>query len=167
MLNWLGLCTRVSQLDMGRMKRKAEKVSWRLRRRLGDMGYRLRVQRLPTSEAMRPSTTVIVLVMMAFVVFILVGGIYDLLEKPLAILPKTGGWTFLYRGSINAQTVNESLISGLLYVIGMAGLYMLLRSTRLAYRPRQAYLMLILGVVIVLMIVYYTNTLLQDKMSTG
>jgi hypothetical protein len=152
---------------MAGMKRRAEKVSWRLKRRLGDVGYKLRMQRLPTTEAMTPSTTLIVGIMAAFTVFILVGGIYDLLEKPLAILPKGGGWTFVYRGSINAQTINESLVSGILYFMGMAGLYMLLRSTRLAYRPREAYLLLILGIVIVLMVVYYTNTLLQDKVGGG
>jgi hypothetical protein len=153
---------------MAGMKRKADKVSWRLKRRLGDVGYKLRVQRLPTTEAMKPSTTVIIGILIVFCIFILVGGIYDVLEKPLAILPKaSSGWTFIYRGSINAQTINESLVSGILYVIGIAGLYMLLRSTRLAYRPRQAYLLLIVGILIVLIVVYYTSTLLQDKIGTS
>ncbi len=149
------------------MKKKLEKTSWRLQRRIGDLGYRLKVQRLPTTEAIRPSTTLIVGLMVAFTVFILVGGIYDILEKPLAILPRGGGWTFVYRGSINMQTINESLVSGILYIIGMVGFYMLLRSTRLAYRPRQAYLLLIVGIVIILIVVYYTNTLLQDKIGAG
>ncbi len=149
------------------MKKTADKVSWKLRRRLGDVGYGLKMRRIPTTETMRPSTTVIVGIVFAFTVFILIGGIYDILEKPLAILPKGGGWTFIYRGSINAQTINESLVSGLLYIIGMAGFYMLLKSTRMAYRPRQAYLLLILGVVVLLVIVFYTNTLLQDKIGAG
>jgi hypothetical protein len=150
------------------MKRKAGNVSWKLKRRFGDLGYSLRKHRLPTTEAMTPSTTLIVVAIMAFVVFILVGGIYDILEKPLAILPKaTSGWTFIYTGSINQQTINESLVSGLLYVLGIVGLYMLLRSTRMAYRPRQAYILLILGVVVLLIVVYYTSTLLQDKISVG
>jgi hypothetical protein len=150
------------------MKRKADNVSWKLKRRFRDLGYGLRKQRLPTTEAMTPSTTLIILAIMAFVVFILVGGIYDILEKPLAILPKaTSGWTFIYRGSINQQTINESLVSGLLYIIGIAGLYMLLRSTRMAYRPRQAYILLILGVVVLLIVVYYTSTMLQDKITTS
>jgi heme/copper-type cytochrome/quinol oxidase subunit 2 len=150
------------------MKRKADNVSWKLKRRFGDLGYGLRKHRLPTTEAMTPSTTLIIVAVMAFVVFILVGGIYDILEKPLAILPKaTSGWTFIYRGSINQQTINESLVSGLLYTIGIAGLYMLLRSTRMAYRPRQAYILLILGVVVLLIVVYYTSTMLQDKITTS
>jgi len=77
------------------------------------------------------------------------------------------GWTFIYRGSINEQTINESLVSGLLYIIGFAGLYMLLRSTRMVYRPRQAYLFLIVGVLVVLIVVYYTGALLQDKISSS
>jgi type II secretory pathway component PulM len=55
----------------------------------------------------------------------------------------------------------------LLYVIGIAGLYMLLRSTRMAYRPRQAYILLMLGVVVLLIVVYYTSTMLQDKITTS
>jgi hypothetical protein len=150
------------------MSKRFDKISWRLKRRLGDMGYGLRMQRMPTTETMKPSTTVIVGIVVAFTIFILVGGIYDLLEKPLAILPKaSSGWTFIYKGSINAQTINESIVSGLLYIIGLAGLYMLLRSTRMAYRPRQAYIFLILGVVVLLIIVYYTNILLQDKIGAG
>jgi hypothetical protein len=149
------------------MKKAVDKVSWKLRRRLGDVGYGLKLRRIPATETMRPSTTVIVGIVVAFTIFILIGGLYDILEKPLAILPKGGGWTFIYRGSINAQTINESLVSGLLYIIGMAGFYMLLKSTRMAYRPRQAYLLLILGVVVLLVIVFYANTLLQDKIGAG
>ncbi len=150
------------------MKRKADNVSWKLKRRFGDLGYSLRKHRLPTTEAMTPSTTLVILAIIAFVVFILVGGIYDILEKPLAILPKaTSGWTFIYTGSINQQTINESLVSGLLYVLGIVGLYMLFRSTRMAYRPRQAYILLILGVVVLLITVYYASTMLQDKITTS
>jgi hypothetical protein len=153
---------------VGEMKRKADNVSWKLKRRFGDLGYGLRKHRLPTTEAMTPSTTLIILAIIAFVVFILVGGIYDILEKPLAILPKaTSGWTFIYRGSINQQTINESLVSGLLYVLGIVGLYMLFRGTRMAYRPRQAYILLILGVVVLLITVYYASTMLQDKITTS
>jgi ABC-type branched-subunit amino acid transport system substrate-binding protein len=92
--------------------------------------------------------------MMFFVVFVLSGGIFDILEKPLALMPRGSGWTFVYRGSLNVQTLNESVLSGILYFIGVLGFYLLLRSTRQVYNPRQAYLTLILGLMVALIAVF-------------
>jgi len=93
----------------------------------------------------------------------LAGGVYDVLEHPLTLLPKGGGWTFIYTGNLNVQTLLESLNVALLYSIGVIGLYMLMRSTRLVYKPRQGYLLLILGLAISFIAVYYCTTLLQEK----
>jgi len=117
---------------------------------------------------MKPSTTIATLVMMGFAIFLLAGGIYDALEAmagtSIAILEQRGGgWTFVYPGDIHRQTTSESLVAGLLYSVGMVGFYMLLRSTRLAYRPRQAYLLLILGLLLTGMTVYYITSLLTGK----
>ena len=132
------------------------------------MAYRFRILRLPSTRAMKPSTTIATLAMMGFAIFLLAGGIYDALEAmagtAIAILEQRGGgWTFIYPGDIHRQTTSESLVAGLLYFVGMAGLYMLLRSTRLAYRPRQAYLLLILGLLLTGMTVYYITSLLTGK----
>jgi hypothetical protein len=104
------------------------------------------------------------IVVLAFSVFNLAGGVYDLLEKPVSLLPTaSSGWTFLYRGSLNVQTLNESILSALLYGLGLSGLYMLFRSTRFAYRPRNAYLLLMLGFVMTFIVVYYSVSLLSQK----
>jgi len=58
------------------------------------------------------------------------------------------------------------LIAGFLYMLGLGGLYMLLRSTRFAYRPRNAYLMLMIGTFMVLMVVYYSNALMSAKLGS-
>jgi hypothetical protein len=101
--------------------------------------------------------------MMFFVVFILAGGVFDILETPLALLPKGSGWTFVYKGSISIQTLNESILAGLLYFLGVLGLYLLLRSTRQVYNPRQAYITLILGLMVTLIAVYYCTSFLSSK----
>jgi hypothetical protein len=97
--------------------------------------------------------------------FFLAGGIYDLLEKPVSLLPRASqqGWTFIYPGGIGGQTLNESILSALLYLIGLSGLYMLFRSTRFAYRPRNAYILLIIGFVTTLIVIYYSGQLLAQK----
>jgi hypothetical protein len=69
----------------------------------------------------------------------------------------------LIPGTLGQQTLNESLIAGFLYMLGLGGLYMLLRSTRYAYRPRNAYLLLIVGTLVVLIVVFYSNSLITQK----
>jgi hypothetical protein len=64
---------------------------------------------------------------------------------------------------LGQQTLNESLIAAFLYMLGLGGLYMLLRSTRFAYRPRNAYLLLILGTLTVLIVVFYSTALINQK----
>lgn len=141
------------------------KFAWRTRRSLSKLGYRLMLIRAPSSRAIKPSVTIMTIAVLAFAVFILAGGVYDILEKPVSLLPsaRPGGWTFLYRGSLGAQTLNESILSALLYFLGLGGLYMLFRSTRFAYRPRNAYLLLMVGFVMTLIVVYYSFSLLSQK----
>jgi hypothetical protein len=97
--------------------------------------------------------------------FFLAGGIYDLLEKPVSLLPRSTsqGWTFIYPGGLGAQTLNESILSGILYLLGLSGFYMLYRSTRFAYRPRNAYILLIIGFVTTAIVIYYSGQLLAQK----
>jgi hypothetical protein len=108
---------------------------------------------------------ILFLVALGLATFFMAGGVYDLLEKPVSLLPRSSGqgWTFIYPSGIGAQTLNESILSGLLYLIGVAGFYMLYRSTRFAYRPRNAYILLILGLVMTVIVIYYAGQLLAQK----
>ena len=141
---------------------RLRKLPWKLRRSLGNLGYTLRVFSGPATRR-KPSTTVAIILVVGFIGFILAGGIYDVLENPITLLPTAGGYSVLIKGTLGQQTVNESLIAAFLYFLGMGGLYMLLRSTRFAYRPRNAYLLLILGTITVLLVVFYSNTLITQK----
>lgn len=145
------------------LKNRVGKISWRARRFFVNLGYRFRAIGIPQTRARRPSTTLLVFAMMFFVVFILAGGVFDILETPLALLPKGSGWTFVYKGSISIQTLNESILAGLLYFLGVLGLYLLLRSTRQVYNPRQAYITLIVGLMVTLIAVYYCTSFLSSK----
>jgi len=141
---------------------RLRKLPWRLQRAFGNLGYSLRIFRGPTARR-KPSSTVALVVVIAIVGFILAGGIYDILEHPISLLPTPSGYSLLIKGTLGQQTLNESLVAALLYMLGLGGLYMLLRSTRFAYRPRNAYLLLILGTVTVLLVVFYTNALITQK----
>jgi hypothetical protein len=141
---------------------RLRKLPWRLQRTLGNLGYSLRIFRGPATRR-KPSTTVLLILVIGFVGFILAGGIYDIMERPISLLPTTTGYSVLIKGTLGQQTLNESLIAAFLYMLGLGGLYMLLRSTRFAYRPRNAYLLLILGTLTVLMVVFYSNSLISQK----
>lgn len=139
------------------------KVPWKMRRFLSNLGYSLRFFRSPSTRRVKPSTTVLALAVVLFVGFVLAGGVYDILEHPISLLPTSYGYSVVIQGTLGQQTLNESLIAAFLYFLGVGGLYMLLRSTRYAYRPRNAYLLLILGTLTVLVVVAYSASLINAK----
>jgi hypothetical protein len=147
------------------LKNWLRRAPWRIRRGLGNVAYRLRLVRAPGAAGLKDSWTILFFVAIGLATFFLAGGIYDLLEKPVSLLPRASqqGWTFIYPGGIGGQTLNESILSAILYLIGLSGFYMLFRSTRFAYRPRNAYLLLILGFVTTVIVIYYSGQLLAQK----
>ncbi len=142
---------------------RLRRLPWRLQRAFTNLGYSMRILRGPTARRMKPSTTVIMIGVLLFVGFVLAGGIYDILERPISLLPSPTGYSVVIKGTLGQQTLNESLIAAFLYMLGLGGLYMLLRSTRYAYRPRNAYLLLILGTFTVLLVIFYSTTLINAK----
>jgi hypothetical protein len=147
------------------LKNWLRRAPWRIRRGLGNVAYRLRLVRAPGAAGLKGSWTILFIAAIGLATFFLAGGIYDLLEKPVSLLPRASqqGWTFIYPGGLGGQTLNESLLSAILYLIGVAGFYMLFRSTRFAYRPRNAYILLIIGFVTTLIVIYYSGQLLAQK----
>ncbi len=146
---------------------KLGKLPWRIKRALGNMAYSLHLSGGPSTRRIKPSTTLTIVIALAIVGFILAGGVYDLLEHPISLLPTPTGYSVVISGTLGQQTLNESLIAGFLYMLGLGGLYMLLRSTRFAYRPRNAYLLLMIGTFTVLIVVYYSNALMSAKLGGG
>jgi hypothetical protein len=141
------------------------RAPWRIRRGLGNIAYRLRLVRTPEATGLKGSWTILFLVAIGLATFFLSGGIYDLLEKPVSLLPRSGsqGWTFIYPGGLGGQTLNESILSAILYLLGLSGFYMMYRSTRFAYRPRNAYILLIIGFLTTIIVIYYSTMLLGQK----
>ncbi len=146
-----------------RLRVRLRRLSWRLQRGFTNLSYSLRIFSIPTARRMKPSTTVLLIGVILFVGFILAGGVYDIMERPISLLPTPTGYSVVIKGTLGQQTLNESMIAAFLYMLGLGGLYMLLRSTRYAYRPRNAYLLLILGTLTVLLVVFYSSSLMNAK----
>lgn len=148
------------------IKRKSDKIAWKFRKGLRGASYSLKSSGRIPSRYISKISVLLYAVIVVFTVFVISGGIYNVLEKPLAILPRGSGWTFIYRGSIHLQTLNESIVAAIIYILGIFGLYLILRSTKLVYRPRQAYMMLMIGLLVTLISVYYSIMLLQAKIGS-
>lgn len=85
------------------------------------------------------------LLMILFIVFILGGGVYDIIETPAAVLQtSTGAYTSInpYAGE---QTINESIVSMFLYGLCIVGLFLVGRSTQVLYDKSKANLYLMSG----------------------
>ncbi|MBS7644103.1 hypothetical protein KEJ26_05985 [Candidatus Bathyarchaeota archaeon] len=122
--------------------------------------------RPPHIRFVKPSSVPITLLLILTSIFILSGGIYDIMEKPLAVMPGSEQyWTFYVPRDISRQTLNESLIALFLYVAGISGFFIAYRSTRYVYRPRQASILLLIGTVMIVLAFFGGLYVLGQKMA--
>jgi len=117
----------------------------RLSRRFSSFAFSLRRLYRGALRA-KPSPLLLAFLAIGGAVFLMGGGVYDILEKPLGILPGLQGrWIFYWPYDINEQSLNESIIVIIYYALGALGFLLAYQSTRYAYRPRQAWWLLVLG----------------------
>lgn len=106
----------------------------------------------PRLSILKPPLFIFIIALVTVTVFLLGGGVFDVVEKNVpTIVPGLGQqWTFVIR-SLSGQTLTESVFSMIFYAIGIAGFYLVFRSTRYAYRRRQAWILLSVGLCMVIM----------------
>lgn len=87
-----------------------------------------------------------------FCVFIAGGGIYDLVEKPpaLVVVPWTGRISSVHHKP-REQTLSESLSSMFFYLCMISGLIVTSKSSRVKDNQRKANLMLVAGMALVIL----------------
>jgi peptidoglycan/LPS O-acetylase OafA/YrhL len=124
----------------GKIKKRSEKVSFSLSRWF----------RQVTMNA--PTITVVTVLGMAYAIFLFGGGLYTLIEQPIPSFfdERTGAFYFLYPG-LSYQFVSDTIIASSLYIMGFIGMLALYQSARNATKPRQAYMLLVVGVTFVLL----------------
>lgn len=118
-------------------------------------------RRLSTAK---PSSLVISIVAMAVAVFFFGGGLYDIIVKPYPAVYYGGRFLFLYP-QLSEQFISDSIVSMILYSLGIVGLITMYQSTKYAYKPRQAYLMFLVGIVLVLITYIVLQATIQIKIS--
>jgi hypothetical protein len=115
-------------------------------------------------STLRLSSLIIAVIAVAAAIFLFGGGLYDVIVQPLPSFYSGGSFLFLYP-SLEDQFLSDSIIAITLYAIGAIGLVIVYQSTKYAYKPRQAYMMFLIGVVLVFMAYVFLETTISLKLS--
>jgi hypothetical protein len=113
-----------------------------------------------------PSSLIITVVGISYAMFIFGGGLYTLISHPLPSAYYNGKFYFLYP-SISSQFISDTVVSMILYALGFIGLFIIYQSTKSAYKPRQAYMMLVIGVTFLLLAYIFLEGAISLKSSGG
>jgi hypothetical protein len=85
-----------------------------------------------------------------FCIFIVGGGIYNILESPPSIIPLQNGYSSLHPYS-NEQTSTEGFVIMMINGAIIAGFYMTYRSTQVAYNRTAANRWLMVGIALIVL----------------
>lgn len=114
--------------------------------------------------AAKPSIFIVAIIVTAVSLFLLAGGIYDILAQPLAAIPWGRKVLFFYPYTLQAQAVIESVGVMVIYALGVAGILLMYQSTKYVYKPRQAFMMLLSGVILILIAYIFIENLVFQKL---
>jgi len=114
----------------------------------------------------RPSAMILSILAMAFAVFLFGGGLYNIIMKPYPAVYYGGRFIFLYP-DLSMQFLSDSIEAMMLYTLGVIGLVAVYQSTKYAYKPRQAYMLFLVGVVLLFLTYIMLEVTVQLKISGG
>jgi len=117
-----------------------------------------------TITSMRPSNLIIPVVAIGFAVFLLGGGLYDIIVQPLPAVYYGGRFLFLYP-QLSEQFIGDSIVAMTVYALGIIGLLSVYQSTKYVYKPRQAYMTMLIGVVLLMLAYIFLEASIQIKIS--
>jgi len=137
-----------------------------IRNRFASLGFRAR-RAYRKITTVKPSVLAVAVIIAALSIFLLGGGIYDILEKPLVGIPVGSRILFFYPGTVQEQTVYDSLYAMITYFFGLVGLLLVYQSTKYAYRPRQAIILLMVGAMFLLFAYVSIENLIHLKITAG
>jgi hypothetical protein len=113
----------------------------------------------------KPSSLVISIIVIAYAIFLFSGGLYTITTEPLTAYSTGRGFIFIYP-DLGEQFVSDSVIAVMLYAMGFVGLLAVYQSTKYAYKPRQAYMMLVIGVTLLLLAYIFLEDTILIKLGS-
>ena len=124
-----------------------------------DMAKKVKKQATSTSFSLsrwfsklstKPSSLVTTIIVVAYAIFLFSGGLYTVISSPLPAFFTGKSYIFIYP-ELGRQFISDTVIAAMLYAIGFVGLFAVYQSSKYAYKPRQAYMMLVIGVTLLLL----------------
>lgn len=137
-------------------------MSRKVKRKVSSFSYSINRFYRKVSTA-KPSTFILSTIAIAVAVFLFGGGLYTIIMKPLPAVYYGGRFLFLYP-QLSEQFVSDSIIAMILYSLGVIGAITLYQSTKYAYKPRQAYMMFLVGIVLLLIAYIFLEATIQIKL---
>jgi hypothetical protein len=113
-----------------------------------------------------PTAFLVTAVGISYVIFLFGGGLYTLINHPSPSAYVNNQFYFLYP-DISSQFISDTLISVTLYVLGFGGLLFIYQSSKSAYKPRQAYMLLVVGVALLLLSFVFLEGSIAFKANRG
>jgi hypothetical protein len=113
-----------------------------------------------------PTAFLVTAVGISYVIFLFGGGLYTLINHPQPSAYVNNQFYFLYP-DISSQFISDTLISVTLYVLGFMGLLSIYQSSKSAYKPRQAYMLLVVGVALLLLSFVFLEGSIAFKANRG
>jgi hypothetical protein len=116
----------------------------------------------------QPSTFALSAIVIVSALFLFGGGVYTIINYE-TILPSAyynNKFYFLYP-SLSDQFTSDTVISMMLYAMGFIGVMAIYQSTKYVYKPRQAYMMLIIGVTLLLLSYIFLEDAIYWKMNNS
>ena len=140
-------------------------MSSKIKKRSSDVSFSLSrwFQRISTTT---PTALILTIVGVGYSIFLFAGGLYTLITKPAPAYLGQSVIYFLYP-SISGQFISDTIIAVILYAFGFFGLFAIYQSTKSAYKPRQAYMLLIIGVTFLLLSYIFLEGAISFKQHGG
>ena len=113
-----------------------------------------------------PTFGILSIAAVAYAIFIFGGGVFTIINHPQVSAYYNGNFYFLYP-SISSQFVSDTFVSVMLYGLGFAGLFVIYQSSKSAYKPRQAYMMLVIGVALLFLSYIFLEGAISFKVHGG
>ncbi len=135
---------------------------WKLKRALNNLAFRMSIVKLAPGSS-RPLLPIAMVLIVGFSMFVVTGGLFILVQPNTPLVQRSSGLSFVYPGDIHNQTVQEFVFAFVIYALGLTGLYLMLSSTRYAYRPARAWGMLAISMILIVLFIGLGYFVLYDK----
>jgi hypothetical protein len=110
----------------------------------------------------KPSTLILSTLAISITIFLFGGGLYNIIMKPLPAVYYGGRFIFLYP-QLSEQFISDSIVVTILYSLGIIGLILMYQSTKYAYKPRQAYMTIMVGAALLFIAYIFLEASIQIK----